>query len=186
MIEAIMVMAENAAETVLQATDTNTISRSATSAAGTSNNTGQPEPLDFQKEKRQNFTSVKTASRLVLLAVYTQLDLTVTGPAIFAAKEVEVHGRRVATQFLSTTNRPFRDGTSYVVLWEASSIDEQTCYEASYFVWSRIDRRQDVVRGFGVLKRLVGGQVLLRGGSLPHRRGGAVTFFVNFVLVTGL
>jgi hypothetical protein len=49
-----MAVAESAAETVLRATDTKTISRSATSAAGMSNNTGQPKPLDFQKEKRQN------------------------------------------------------------------------------------------------------------------------------------
>jgi hypothetical protein len=106
-----------------------------------SNNTGQPEPLAFQKNKSPKLTSIKTAPRLVLLAIYAQLDLTVDDPAILAAKEVELHGRRVATQFLSTANYPLRDGTSYVVLWEASSIDQQTCYEVSDFFWSHIDRR---------------------------------------------
>jgi hypothetical protein len=170
--EAIIEVAESATEAVLQATDTRTISRSATSAAGMSNNTGQPEPLAFQESKSPKLTSIKTAPRLVLLAIYAQLDLTGDDPAILAAKEVEIHGRRVATQFLSTANCPLRDGISYVVLWDASSIDEQACDKFSYFAWSRINRREGVVRGLGILK-------LLGGGSLPHQRSGAhITFFV--------
>lgn len=97
-------------------------------------------------------TTVKTAAGLVLLAVDAQLDLAVDDPAVLAAEEVEVHGRRVAAQFSSTADRPFGDGTAYVVLWETSSVDEQACYEVSDFVWSRIYRWRDVV----------GGQVLLR------------------------
>ena len=97
-------------------------------------------------------TTVKTAAGLVLLAVDAQLDLAVDDPAVLAAEEVEVHGRRVAAQFPTTADRPFRDGTSDVVLWETSSSDEQTCYEVAYFVWSRVYRWRDVV----------GGQVLLR------------------------
>jgi hypothetical protein len=124
---------------VLRATDTKTISRSATSAAPMSNH---PVSLNHlisnKKTKAPKLTVVKTAAGLVLLAVDAQLDLAVDDPAVFAAEDVEVHGRRVAAQLSSTADRPFGDGTAYVVLWETSSVDEQTRYEVSYFVWSRI------------------------------------------------
>jgi Zn ribbon nucleic-acid-binding protein len=120
--------------------------------------------------KAPELTFVKTATRLVLLAVYAQLDLTADDPAVLAAEDIGVYGRRIAAQFLPAANCPFRDSKSYMVLWETSSIDERSCHEVSYFAGSRVHRRQDATRSLDILEVLVEGRVLLGRESLPRRR----------------